>query len=68
MRVIIQMTSKEFDSIMTDNKFTSRKDFAKYVSNTYNGGEDIDIIEVVDEKTGDKYWVYSNTGFFINRV
>lgn len=53
------MTSQEFDGIMADKKFTNRKDFAKYVSNAYNGGEDIDVVEVVDEKTLDKYLVYS---------
>lgn len=58
MKIIIQMTETEFYDIMDNKKFTNRKDFANYVSNTYNGGEECDAVEIFNERYGDRYCVY----------
>ena len=63
MKVIIQITQKEFDDLMQEHSFKNRKEIATYLENAYNGGEPCDVVQVTNEvnyeyyvyKRGDKY-------------
>lgn len=58
MKIIIQITQKEFDDLMwKKHSFKSRKEMATYLENTYNGGEPCDVVQVTDEENYE-YYVY----------
>jgi hypothetical protein len=63
MKIIIQMTPEEFDELVQKYSFKSRKEMARHLENTYNGGEPCDAVQIIDEgnyecyvyKSGDEY-------------
>jgi hypothetical protein len=58
MKVIIQITDKEFKDIMQKHSFKSRKELATHLENTYNGGEPCDAVQLIDEVNDDRYYIY----------
>ena len=60
MKVIIQMTDKEFDDLMWNRKFKSRKDMAEYLEASLLGEEaigSVDAIQITDDENY-RYSVY----------
>lgn len=57
MKIIIQITQKEFDDLAWKHSFKSRKEMATYLENTYNGGEPCDAVQVTDG-VNYEYYVY----------
>ena len=53
MKVIIQMTEKEFDDLMWNRKFKSRKDMAEYLEAKLLGEDaigSVDAIQITDDE------------------
>lgn len=58
MKVIIQMSEKEFDDLMGNRKFKSRKEMAEYLEAKLLGEEAIGSVDAI-QITDDEHYRYS---------